>query len=72
MRSFLISVLGDDKPGLVDGLSKIILSSDGDWIESRMSSFEGKFAGILKVNVPYQQHEHHKCFHFSIAKVSAY
>ena len=39
MRSFLISVLGDDKPGLVDGLSKIILSSDGDWIESRMSSF---------------------------------
>jgi len=52
MRSFLISVLGDDKPGLVDGLSKIILSSDGDWIESRMSSFEGKFAGILKVNVP--------------------
>ena len=52
MKSFLISVLGDDKPGLVDGLSKIIVSSDGDWIESRMSSFEGKFAGILKVNVP--------------------
>ena len=53
MKSFLISVLGDDKPGLVDGLSNIILSSEGDWIESRMSSFEGKFAGILKVNVPF-------------------
>ena len=52
MKSFLISVLGDDKPGLVDGLSKIILSNNGDWIESNMSSFEGKFAGILKVNVP--------------------
>ena len=51
MKSFLISVLGDDKPGLVDGLSKIIVANEGDWIESRMSSFEGKFAGILKVNV---------------------
>ena len=52
MKSFLISVLGDDKPGLVDGLSKVIMSHNGDWIESNMSSFEGKFAGILKVNVP--------------------
>ena len=52
MISFLISVLGDDKPGLVDGLSKIIVANNGDWIESNMSSFEGKFAGILKVNVP--------------------
>ena len=41
MKSFLISVLGDDKPGLVDGLSEIILGNNGDWIESRMSSFEG-------------------------------
>ncbi|MDC1026957.1 transcriptional regulator [Candidatus Thioglobus sp.] len=52
MTSFLISVLGDDKPGLIDGLSKIIVANNGDWIESNMSSFEGKFAGILKVNVP--------------------
>jgi len=52
MKSFLISVLGDDKSGLVDGLSKIIVANNGDWIESNMSSFEGKFAGILKVNVP--------------------
>ena len=52
MKSFLISVLGDDKSGLVDGLSKIIVANNGDWIESNMSRFEGKFAGILKVNVP--------------------
>ncbi len=52
MKSILISVLGEDKPGLIDGLSEVILSYEGDWIESRMSSFEGKFAGILKVNVP--------------------
>ena len=52
MKSILVSVLGEDKPGLIDGLSEIILSYEGDWVESRMSSFEGKFAGIIKVNVP--------------------
>ena len=52
MKSILISVLGDDKPGLLDGLSEIIASNDGDWIESNMSTVEAKFAGILRVNVP--------------------
>ncbi len=47
MKSILVSVLGEDKPGLIDGLSEIILSYEGDWVESRMSSFEGKFAGII-------------------------
>ena len=52
MKSILISVLGDDKPGLLDSLSEIIVSNDGDWVESNMSTVEAKFAGILRVNVP--------------------
>ena len=52
MKSILISVLGDDKPGLLDSLSEIIVSYDGDWVESNMSTVEAKFAGILRVNVP--------------------
>ena len=52
MKSILISVLGDDKPGLLDSLSEIIVTNDGDWIESNMSTVEAKFAGILRVNVP--------------------
>jgi len=52
MKSILISVLGDDKPGLLDSLSEIIVSNDGDWIESNMFTVEAKFAGILRVNVP--------------------
>ena len=49
MKSILISVLGDDKPGLLDSLSEIIVLNDGDWIESNMSTVEAKFAGILRV-----------------------
>ena len=52
MKSILISVLGDDKPGLLDSLSEIIVLNDGDWVESNMSTVEAKFAGILRVNVP--------------------
>ena len=52
MKSILISVLGDDKPGLLDSLSEIIVSNDGDWIESNMSTVQAKFAGILRVDVP--------------------
>ena len=52
MKSILISVLGDDKPGLLVSLSEIIVSNDGDWVESNMSTVQAKFAGILRVNVP--------------------
>ena len=48
MKSFLISVLGDDKPGLVDGLSKIIVSNNGDWIESNMSVSKANLLAYLK------------------------
>ena len=57
MKSILISVLGDDKPGLLDSLSEIIVSNDGDWIESNMFTVEAKFAGILRVNVPSKNAE---------------
>ena len=56
MKSILISVLGDDKPGLLDSLSEIIVSNDGDWIESNMSTVEAKFAGILRVNAVSYTH----------------
>ena len=41
-----------DRPSKSPGLSEIIASNDGDWIESNMSTVQAKFAGILRVNVP--------------------
>ncbi len=51
-KSVVISVLGEDSPGLVEKLSKLIVSYDGEWVESRMASLAGKFAGILRVDIP--------------------
>ncbi|MEA1988656.1 MAG: ACT domain-containing protein [Pseudomonadota bacterium] len=54
-KSIVISVLGNDSPGLVKSLSKIIVAHDGEWIESRMASLAGKFAGILRIDLPATQ-----------------
>jgi glycine cleavage system regulatory protein len=52
MKSIVLSVLGDDKPGLIDALSSVVVSHNGDWVESKMSKIEGKFAGILRIDAP--------------------
>lgn len=52
MTSYLIlTVIADDKPGLVESLAKVIADNSGNWLESSMSQLAGKFAGILKVSV---------------------
>ncbi|WP_024850812.1 glycine cleavage system protein R [Hydrogenovibrio kuenenii] len=56
-QSIVVSVLGEDSPGLVAALSKLIVSYQGDWVESSMAGLAGKFAGILRVDLPKDQVE---------------
>ena len=52
MNTYLVlTVVADDKPGLVETLSKVIADHKGNWLESSMSQLAGKFAGILRVSV---------------------
>jgi glycine cleavage system regulatory protein len=52
MTSYLVlTVIADDKPGLVESLAATIAENSGNWLESNMSQLAGKFAGILKVSV---------------------
>jgi len=48
----VLTVIGDDRPGLVELLSTTISTHQGNWLESSMSHLAGKFAGILNVSVP--------------------
>ncbi|MDE1461387.1 glycine cleavage system protein R [Spartinivicinus poritis] len=52
--SLILSIIADDKPGLVENLSNIISQHQGNWLESRMSQMAGKFAGIVRVEIPEQ------------------
>ena len=52
MPSFVISVLGDDRAGLVDALSGVIADHGGNWERSHLTQLAGKFAGVVLVHVP--------------------
>jgi glycine cleavage system regulatory protein len=49
--SLVLTVIGDDKPGIVEQLSEQIVATGANWEESRMARLAGKFAGLLRVNV---------------------
>ena len=52
MTTYLVlTAIGEDKPGLVESLARIISDNSGNWLESSMSQLAGKFAGILRVSV---------------------
>jgi len=48
----VITLVAEDKPGLVETLSQTIADHTGSWQESRMARMAGQFAGILLVDVP--------------------
>lgn len=49
--SLVLTVLGPDRPGLVESLARVVADHGGNWIESRMAHLAGHFAGILRVEV---------------------
>src|SRR5712691_11618243 len=50
--SLVLTVLGEDRPGLVESLAYIITAHEGNWLESRMAHVAAQFAGILRASVP--------------------
>jgi glycine cleavage system regulatory protein len=50
--SIVLSVLSEDRPGVVETLSKVLARHGGNWMESSMLSLAGKFAGILLAELP--------------------
>ena len=50
--SYIITFIGDDRPGLVEQLSAVIENNGGNWHESRLSQLGGKFAGLILLSLP--------------------
>lgn len=53
--SLVLTVIGIDKPGLVEVISETVASHEGNWLESRMARLAGRFAGVLRVSVPAER-----------------
>jgi glycine cleavage system regulatory protein len=50
--AFVLTVIGDDRVGLVETLADTVSTHGGNWEHSQMAELAGKFAGIVVVTVP--------------------
>lgn len=55
MATLILTLMGEDRAGLVEALADAIAKHDGNWEQSRMAHLANKFAGILLVHVPDEQ-----------------
>lgn len=50
-RQLVLTVIGDDRAGLVSALATAVTAHGGNWEQSQMAELAGKFAGIVTVSV---------------------
>ena len=55
--NLLMTIIGPDRPGLVESLASVITAHGGNWLESRMGHLGGQFTVILRVQVPEESVE---------------
>ena len=57
IKHLVLTLIAEDKPGLVDDLSGVIVKHGGSWQASRMSHLDGMFAGILSISIEESKEE---------------
>lgn len=45
----VLTVVGADRPGIVEQVADLVARHDGNWLESRMCRLGGQFAGIVRI-----------------------
>lgn len=53
--SFVLTAIGDDRPGLVAALAAAVDEHGGNWVDSQLALLAGKFAGIVQVDLPAER-----------------
>lgn len=51
MTEVVLTLIADDRAGIVETVADAVRSNGGNWLESRMVSLSGKFAGLLSVEI---------------------
>jgi len=55
LANLVMTLIGADRPGLVQLVANRVADHGGNWLESRMCHLGGQFAGILYVEVPRER-----------------
>lgn len=48
----VLTLLGEDRAGMVQDAANCVVQVGGNWLESRMTRLAGKFAGVARISVP--------------------
>ncbi len=51
----VMTVIGKDRPGLIEAIANTVAAYGANWLESRMCRLGGEFAGILRIHVDAAQ-----------------
>lgn len=52
-----MTIIGADRPGLVELISTCVADHGGNWSESRLGLLDGQFAGLVRVTLPGERVE---------------
>ncbi len=52
MTTLVLTVVGDDRQGLVAAVADVVDAHGGNWENSELAELAGAFAGIIEVSVP--------------------
>ena len=55
VTTLVLTVVGDDRVGLVKALAEVVAANGGNWERSQLADLEGTFAGVVLVTVPAAQ-----------------
>lgn len=55
MATLVLTVIGDDRAGLVNNVAQVVHDHGGSWQHSEMAELGGKFAGVVEIGVPVTQ-----------------
>lgn len=57
MQTLIFTLIGKDKPGLVDSLAKQVYALGGNWLASNFANMAGHFAGFVEIQLPKKKRQ---------------
>lgn len=55
--TYVLTAIGEDRPGLVAALASVVDEHGGNWVDSQLALLAGSFAGIVQVELPLERAE---------------
>lgn len=57
MKPLIFTLLGKDKPGLIDSLAQKVFNLGGNWLASSFAHMAGNFTGFVQIDLPQEKHQ---------------